>query len=89
MDMSLSQLQEIVKDRKAWCATVHGFGKSSIQLKRVNNNKDIRKLSGRKQALYNHGTSHKAQLCAWSALLMCSRVLLYYSLHRSKTPCGH
>ena len=24
MDMSLSKLQEIVKDRKAWCALVHG-----------------------------------------------------------------
>ena len=28
VDMSLSKLQEIVKDRKAWHATVHGFAKS-------------------------------------------------------------
>ena len=32
VDMSLSKLQEIVKDRKDWCAAIHGVAKSWTQL---------------------------------------------------------
>ena len=28
MDMNLSKLREIVKDREGWCAAVHGVSKS-------------------------------------------------------------
>ena len=37
VDMDLSKLQEIVKDREAWCAAVHGVEKSQTRLNKNSN----------------------------------------------------
>ena len=42
MDMNLGKLQEMARDREAWCAAVHGLTESDRSGQLKNNNKNVR-----------------------------------------------
>jgi len=69
MNLSLSGLQELVMDREAWCATVHGITKSQTRLSNWTEQTSPQSLS-QKQS-YSHTPQHsilipyKAFITSW------------------------
>ena len=60
MDMSLSKLQELVMDREAWCATVHGVTKSWTWLS------DWTELMGNSLVVHRLRFTHRLNPeCSW------------------------
>ena len=63
--MSLSKLQEMVKDRKAWCAAVHEVATSQTRLNNSNNTNTETKLvaagGGCKEVKGAKGSYHTIQ----------------------------
>ena len=57
MDMNLSKLREIVKDRGAWCAAVHGVTKSdtALETEQQGATRDVSLLSGLLRTCYLPG----------------------------------
>ena len=84
MDMILSKLQEIVKDREAWCATVHVVTKSQTQLSDWTTK--YRTLTNQMLArIWNHRNSHSLLIVQNGMATLEDSLVVYYKTKHTFT----
>ena len=57
MNMGLHKLQEMMKDREAWCAAIHGVAKHQTERERestLESSHDFKRLEESRRAIPNH-----------------------------------
>ena len=85
MDMSLSKLREIVKDREAWCAAVHGVAESWTRLSNSTTKQQIRSKKTTISVKHVEHSNRYLKVKRWTNVIRKMRVKTTVSYHFTPT----